>query len=263
MASPGLGKTGLQPGRLGLGTVKIGRNTDVKYPSAFDLPSDAEVEKLLEGAWELGVRLFDTAPAYGRSEERLARFVSRHRDEMVLCSKAGEDYGSEGSIYSFEGGQLRASLERSLRRLGTDHLDLWLLHSDGRDRELLQESEVLATLLRAKEEGLVRAVGISAKTVEGIQAAIPELDVVMAPYSLAQPDLADALRAAHAAGLGTLAIKGLGSGHLAAQGAGSAEEALRHVFAQSFLNCLVVGTLDLSHLAQAADLAASPAPPSE
>jgi len=263
VASPGLGRTGLHPGRVGLGTVKLGRNTDVKYPEAFALPSDAEVEELLESAWDLGVRLYDTAPAYGSSEERMAPFVRRHREQMVLCGKAGEEYGEGGSVYRFEGDRLRASLERSLERMGTDHLDILLIHSDGRDREILETGDALSTLLSCRDEGLVRALGISAKTEDGILAAGECLDLVMAPYSLAQPQLAGALSRVHDAGLGVLVIKGLGSGHLAAGDGSAAREALTHLFSQRFLDCLVVGTLKISHLSQAVELAASIPAPSE
>ena len=63
-----LGATGLQVSPLGLGTVKFGRNQGVKYPQAFNLPSDREALALLELAWDLGINLLDTAPAYGESE---------------------------------------------------------------------------------------------------------------------------------------------------------------------------------------------------
>src|SRR5690606_39506858 len=66
-----LGNTGLQASPLGLGTVKIGRNQGVKYPSGFDLPDDGQVRDLLALARGLGINLLDTAPAYGTSEERL------------------------------------------------------------------------------------------------------------------------------------------------------------------------------------------------
>ena len=68
-----LGSSGLIVGPIGLGTTKLGRNTDVKYPLPFELPSTREVEELLEAALELGVNLIDTAPAYGESELRLGR----------------------------------------------------------------------------------------------------------------------------------------------------------------------------------------------
>ena len=63
-----LGDTGLTVSALGLGTVKIGRDQGVKYPTAFSIPDDDAVRNLLARARELGINLIDTAPAYGRSE---------------------------------------------------------------------------------------------------------------------------------------------------------------------------------------------------
>lgn len=67
-----LGDTGLAVSPLGLGTVKFGRDQGVKYPSGFTIPDDREAADLLALARDLGINLIDTAPAYGRSEERLA-----------------------------------------------------------------------------------------------------------------------------------------------------------------------------------------------
>jgi len=70
-----LGATGLEVSALGLGTVKFGRNTGVKYPAGFELPSAAEIGELLAVARDLGINLLDTAPAYGSSEERIGKSV--------------------------------------------------------------------------------------------------------------------------------------------------------------------------------------------
>jgi len=119
---------------IGLGTVKLGRNTGVKYPRAFELPSEADVARLLARALELGVNFFDTAPAYGESEVRLAGFVRAHRGEIVLSTKCGERHEGGRSVWDFSAKALAASVEGSLGRLGTDHVDLLLLHSDGATR---------------------------------------------------------------------------------------------------------------------------------
>ena len=66
-----LGSTGLEVSTLGLGTVKFGRNSGVKYPNQFDLPDDEQIRQLLAQASDHGMNLLDTAPAYGSSEERL------------------------------------------------------------------------------------------------------------------------------------------------------------------------------------------------
>jgi aryl-alcohol dehydrogenase-like predicted oxidoreductase len=234
---------------IGLGTTKLGRNTDVKYPRPFDLPSDPQVKELLESGLRLGVTLIDTAPAYGASEERLGPFVAAHRDRIVVCTKCGEEYGDGRSVYDFSAPAVIASAERSLRRLGTEALDILLLHSDGRDTEILLQSDAPEALARLKESGKARAVGISAKTGQGILEAARTLDVIMAPYSLEDPSLAAALTKAHEAGLGVLAIKGLASGRL------DARAAIEHVLSRPFIDALVLGTIDPKHLAEAVSIA--------
>ena len=67
-----LGSTGIDVSVLGLGTVKIGRNQQVKYPTGFKLPDDKAVVELFELAHALGINFIDTAPAYGSSEQRLS-----------------------------------------------------------------------------------------------------------------------------------------------------------------------------------------------
>jgi aryl-alcohol dehydrogenase-like predicted oxidoreductase len=248
MDSRRLGNTGLSLFPLGLGTVKIGRNRDVKYPRAFELPSDAEVERLLDTALAEGVTLWDTAPAYGRAEERLGPFVARHRARLLLCGKAGESFDDAGSTHDFRAEAIVQSVEQSLVRLRTDHLDLLLLHSDGRDTEILEQTDALEGLQRLRSAGKIRFAGMSAKTERGIDAAGASLDVVMAPYSAARPEHAEALRRVAARGCGVLAIKVLDQGHRA----DAVRESLHHALGQEFVHAVVLGTSSATHLAEAA-----------
>lgn len=251
-----LGRTGLTVPAVGLGTVKIGRNRDVKYPRAFDLPDDDAVAALLETALEEGVVLWDTAPAYGRSEERLGPFVARHRDRIVLCSKAGEEYGAEGSSHDFSAEAIVSSAQRSLRRLRTDRIDVLLLHSDGRDREILDDSDALEGLHRLKAAGDVRSIGISAKTAAGVDRACADLDVVMAPIHRGADDLLEALRRAEGAGLGVLGIKVFGQGH-DVDGDDAVRSALAFALVEARAHVAVIGTTDPEHLREAARAARS------
>ena len=244
-----LGRTGLTVSAVALGTTKLGRNTGVKYPVDFALPSDQEVAALLESARQLGINLIDTAPAYGESERRLGPFVNNHRDEIVLCTKCGEQYLNGHSVYDFSAQAILASVEQSLRRLRTDHVDILLLHSDGNDVEILTQTDALETLSRLKRSGEIRAAGISAKTQAGILEAARTLDVVMAPFSQKEPSLAEALAEVQDRGLGVLAIKGLFSGHL------EAGPAIEFVLNQPFIDALVLGTIVPTHLAGAAAMA--------
>jgi aryl-alcohol dehydrogenase-like predicted oxidoreductase len=249
MAPRALGRTGFAVGPIGLGTVKLGRDTNVKYFKSFELPSDKQVQELLETALSLGVNLIDTAAAYGESERRLGPFVKAHRDRIVLCTKCGEQYADGRSTYDFSIPAIMASIEESLRRLKTDHVDILLLHSDGKDMEILTQTDALEALQQLKKNGKVRATGISAKSPEGIAEACRTLDVVMAPFSQKDPALAGALGKAHDAGLGILAIKSLFSGHL------EARPAIEFVVRQPFINTLILGTIDPAHLREAVSIA--------
>jgi aryl-alcohol dehydrogenase-like predicted oxidoreductase len=244
-----LGSTGLQVSSLGLGTVKFGRNQGVKYPRPFALPSDREALALLELAWDLGINLLDTAPAYGESEERLGRLLRRCQRDWVIVTKVGEEFQDGVSRFDFSAAATRASVERSLRRLGVETLDTVLIHSSGDDLAILKQEEVLPTLRDLQQAGLIRAVGISSKTVAGGLWAVECCDVVMVTYNLAQHEELPVIRAAHAAGKGILIKKGLLSGHLdPLADTDPAPASLKLIFAEPGVSSVVVGTLNPEHL---------------
>ena len=147
-----LGTTGIEVSVLGLGTVKLGRNLGVKYPEPFLIPDDVDVRRLLATAREL---------------------------EWVIVSKVGESFAEGVSRFDFSARATRRSVEASLKRLGTDYLDLVLIHSDGDDLRILEGGEVLETLIRLKQEGLIRAYGMSTKTITGGLKAVECCDAVM------------------------------------------------------------------------------------
>ncbi len=237
-----LGRGGPLVSPVGFGAVKIGRNTGVKYPTGYDLPSGPEAARLLNGLLDLGINLIDTAPAYGSSEERIGRAIGHRRAEFVLSTKAGEQFDQGHSRYDFSGPAIRRSLEESLRRLRTDRVDLLLLHSDGRDLEILEETDAVPALLALRSEGLARRVGLSGKTVAGARAALAWADVLMVPYNLEAPSHAAVIEEAHQAGVGVLVKKGLGAGRLAAA------EALQFALTPAGVSSVVVGSLSLDHL---------------
>jgi aryl-alcohol dehydrogenase-like predicted oxidoreductase len=237
-----LGSTGIRVSPLGLGTVKIGRDQQVKYPTGFTIPDDAAVRALFELAWELGINVLDTAPAYGNSEERLGQLLPRNND-WVIVGKVGEIFENGQSSFDFSADYTRKSVERSLKRLGRDYIDMVLVHSDGDDMRIIREEAVCDTLQQLKREGLIRAVGMSTKTVEGGIWCVENMDVVMATYNLAYTDELPVLQRAAELNKGVLIKKGLQSGH-----AQSVEEALRFVFAQPAVHSVIVGTINPHHL---------------
>jgi aryl-alcohol dehydrogenase-like predicted oxidoreductase len=238
-----------------LGTVKIGRNQQVKYPSGFELPDDEAVESLLWLARDLGINLIDTAPAYGTSQERLGRLLPGPREEWVIVSKVGEIFEQGRSRFDFGHAHTLASVQRSLEQLRTDYLDCVLIHSDGDDLRILREEGVVDALELLKERGLIRSHGISSKTVAGGLEAVRRLDVVMATanpgYDLERP----VFEAAAAADKGVLVKKGLQSGHV--PGLEGVRAAMSHVFGLPGVSAMIVGTINPRHLRQNVEIVES------
>jgi aryl-alcohol dehydrogenase-like predicted oxidoreductase len=237
-----LGRTGLGVTPLGFGAFKIGRNEGIKYPTGYDLPDEADVGRLLHAVLDLGINYIDTAPAYGLSEERIGRTIGHRRREFTLSTKMGETFADGRSMFDFSRDGLRASLERSLKRLRTEVLDIVYIHSDGEDLRILNETDAVATLVDAKQAGLVRAIGLSGKTIDGATAALDWADVVMVEYHLFDRTHEAIIAEAASRGVGVVVKKGLGSGHLAAA------EAISFVLGNPGVSSMVVGSLNVGHV---------------
>jgi aryl-alcohol dehydrogenase-like predicted oxidoreductase len=245
-----LGATGLLVSPLGLGTVKLGRREGLRYPRPFEIPDDREARRLLQTARACGINLLDTAPAYGSSEERLGRLLCGVRSDWVVCTKTGEEFDGGVSRFDFSASHTRASVERSLHRLGTDYLDIVLVHSDGGDLRILEECEALDELARLKREGLVRAIGVSTKTVAGGIAAARRCDVLMVSYNLWHQAERAVLDACAENGTGVLIKKALASGRLCSDDAGLLQQSFDLVYAHPAVSSVITGTTDTVHLLQ-------------
>ena len=248
-----LGSTGLRVSALGLGTVKLGRNQGVKYPAGFRLPDDNAAADLLAVAREQGINLLDTAPAYGNAEERLGQLLSGQRQDWLICSKVGETFEQGHSHFDFSPEHLRASVQRSLRRLRTDRLDIVLVHSDGRDLEIIEHMGTLEALAQLKREGLLRAFGMSTKTVAGGLAAARCSDVVMLTCNPRHLGELPVLDACARLGRGALVKKILDSGHLTlaadhADGKHLIEASMKLVLRHAGTGAAIVGTINPVHL---------------
>lgn len=238
------GSTDIEISPLGLGTVKLGRDQGVKYPQSFRIPDDRAAADLLALAHELGINLIDTAPAYGNSEERLGTLLRGQREQWVICSKVGEEFSDGRSHFDFSAGHTRSSIERSLRRLGTDRLDIVLIHSDGNDLQIL-DSAIIDTLEQCRREGLVRAYGMSTKTVAGGLEAARRTDGVMVTYHPEYTDEAAVLDYCAAHGKGVLIKKAFASGHLS-----DPAQSLRFVLRHPAVSSVIIGTINPQHLRQ-------------
>jgi aryl-alcohol dehydrogenase-like predicted oxidoreductase len=142
------GNTDMNVSALGFGGAEIG----------FEDASLASVEKLLGTALDAGLNVIDTAECYADSEEKIGRAVGHRRDEFYLFTKCGHDGKSFGlDDWSVE--LLEKSINRSLKNLKTDCVDLIQLHTCGRD--LLEAGDVIRVLERARQAGKTRYIGYS------------------------------------------------------------------------------------------------------
>ena len=145
-----LGNTDITVSRLGVGLAEIG----------FEL-THAEVQEagaVLNAALDGGITFLDTAACYDISEELLGRTVASRRDEFALATKAGHVTGGyEGDAWTAQ--TVRDSIDRSLVRMKTDHVDLLQLHSC--DVDVLERGDVIEELQAAQRAGKTRYIGYS------------------------------------------------------------------------------------------------------
>ncbi|HEY0890568.1 MAG TPA: aldo/keto reductase [Nocardioides sp.] len=214
MQERSVGATGLSVSRLGLGTMTWGRDTD-----------EHEARDQLIAFAEAGGTLVDTAAAYGggASEELLGSLIGdvMARDELVLATKAGISARRGGRTHNTSRGHLLATLDASLQRLGTDHVDLWQVHVWSDEAPL---EETLSALDQAVTSGRASYVGISNYTgwqtawAASWQRAVPgrtPLASTQVEYSLLNRAVeAEVLPACAALGLGVFPWSPLGRGVL-------------------------------------------------
>jgi aryl-alcohol dehydrogenase-like predicted oxidoreductase len=189
------GTTGLSVSPLGLGAGEIG-------DPALD---DREVEALLRVAVEIGVTLIDTARSYGRSEERIGRFLAPVRDQVVLSTKVG--YGVEG-VPDWTGECIRRGVDRALEQLATDRIDVVHLHSCPVD--VLAHGDAIDALIDARRAGKIRCAAYSGDN-DALDwaAASGRFDSLQLSWSLCDQHAVAVIERARAAGLGVIAKRPL------------------------------------------------------
>lgn len=237
-----LGTTGLKLSVIGYGAFKIGRNKNVKYPDHYELPDPDTVKKILNSVVEAGINYIDTAPAYGLSEYYIGRFLYSQRKKLVISTKVGEYFNGDGSTFDFSGAAATASIEKSLKNLKTDYLDIVFIHSDGNDTAIINETDIVKQLLVLRDKGLICHVGMSCKTREGIEASMTWADVVMLEYSISHSGYTDLIHRAAREGIGIVVKKGLASGHL------PADASVRFVLRHPGVTSLVIASNNPEHL---------------
>src|SRR6201982_4074257 len=212
-----LGRTQADVTILGYGAMEL-RGLP-RGPKIADEPAGRLLNSVLDG----GINLIDTSPDYGRSEELIGSYIGHRRDEFFLASQCGGPLEVPTDVpppypHDYSPGNVRANVERSLRRLRTDHLDLVQVHMSP-SKATLEENHTVQALKGLQAEGKVRFIGMS-----GILPNLPDhlamgvFDVFQIPYSAVQRDHEDLVTAAAGAGAGTFIRGG------AARGAASADK---------------------------------------
>ncbi len=142
-----LGRTGMAVSALGFGGAEIG------YQGA----SEETVKELLSAALAAGLNVIDTAECYDESEELIGRAIGRRRNHIFLFTKCGHASGLD--LTDWDPKLLERSIDRSLKRLRTDYLDLVQLHSCS--EAVLKQGDAIAALQRVRSTGKTRFIGYS------------------------------------------------------------------------------------------------------
>ncbi|MFA6354718.1 MAG: aldo/keto reductase [Candidatus Paceibacterota bacterium] len=169
-----LGDTGLIVSEIGFGAWGIGGLS--AGATSYGETNDDESCKALKRAYDLGVNFYDTSDLYGagHSEELIGEALKAVRDKVIIATKVGflEHRGQQ----DFKRDYIRKSLVESLKRLKTDYVDLYQLHSP--DIKVVEENnEILETLQDLKKEGKIRVFGISVRHPDDALVAVKKLNI--------------------------------------------------------------------------------------
>ncbi|WP_433707004.1 aldo/keto reductase [Paenibacillus illinoisensis] len=271
------GNTGMKVSTLGFGGSEIGSNV-----------SKQDVETLLNTALDAGLNVIDTAECYGDSEELIGDVLSHRRDDYYLFTKCGHAAGVVGPDWDAK--VLEQTIDRSLRRLKTEYVDVIHLHSCS--EEVLRQGAVIEVLQRAKEAGKTRFIGYSGDTTDALYAIETGVfDSLETSLNIADQEAIDlTLPEARKRNMGVIAkrpianaawtfdtlpedaypfvywrrLQELGYGFLAGNDVQAAvETALRFTLSTEGVDTAIVGTTKPNRWQQNADLVAKGALPQE
>src|SRR5438105_7270596 len=171
------GRTGLQVGAVGFGCWEIG--------GGYGEIEENDFVRAIGRALDLGINCFDTAEGYGMgaSERALAQALGNRRDEAIIVTKFGMNYKDKPNLRDSSRERVFASIDKSLKNLGTDYVDVYLVHWPDR---LTPFEETMSALDDIVREGKVRFVGLSNFKREEIEACmqVRRVDVVQYGWHL-------------------------------------------------------------------------------
>jgi methylglyoxal reductase len=189
-----LGHSGIEASAIGLGTWAMGG-------SWWGGVDEKAAINTIHASFDAGITLIDTAPAYGigLSEELVGKAIAGRREQVILATKCGLVWHTNKGIFHFSEGvqpvhrylgseSIRFELEQSLRRLKTDYIDLYQTHWQDPTTPI---EETMSTLLALKQEGKIRAIGVSNATLTQLEEyrKIGPVDSAQEKYSMLDREL--------------------------------------------------------------------------
>jgi len=184
--------------RMGMGGIPIQR----LEPQCSD--------RVLEKALDRGINFFDTARGYTDSESKLGRVLSRHRSRVVIASKS----------FSRGASDILRDIETSLRQLRTDHIDIYQCHNVASESDLekiLSADGAVAGLVKAREQGKIRHIGLSGHKPRIVAAALSRyaFATIQVPCNFLETEgLSDLVPLARQRRIGVIAMKPVGGGNI-------------------------------------------------
>jgi aryl-alcohol dehydrogenase-like predicted oxidoreductase len=269
-----LGRTGLEVTVVGYGAMEL-RGAGARAPRP--LP-EGDAGRVLNAVLDAGINFIDTSIDYGDSERLIGQAISHRRDEYFLASKAGCPWdvtvppGAPAGPFphDFSPGHIGAGLERSLRLLRTDHLDLLQLHISP-SLETIKADGVVETLHTLRDEGKVRFIG-SSSTIPNVwdHLDLGVFDAFQIPFSALEREHEAVITEASEQGAGVIVRGGVARGgprpdrpglsdvwqaweaanldELLAEGQSRVEFVLRFTLGHPGLSTIILGTASVDHL---------------
>ncbi|MGH2546171.1 MAG: aldo/keto reductase [Actinomycetota bacterium] len=248
-----LGSTGLVVTEIGVGLAALGRPAYITLGRDEDLGADRtrsvmkrRCHRLLDEAYEVGVRYFDAARSYGLAEAFLASWLKRRAlSSVTVGSKWGYTYTGgwrlDAEVHEVKEHSLR-TLRRQLaetRELLGDHLDLYQIHSATLESGVLEDRAVLAELVGLRDEGVVAGLTVSGprqaevihRSLEAEVDGVTPFRSIQATWNVLEPSVGPALEEAHRAGWGVIVKEAVANGRLTPRGSKRERELLERVAA--------------------------------
>jgi len=218
---------------LGLGCVELGRDWGIDVKESVHL-TENDSAILLKDVLKTGINVIDTATSYQLSEERIGKYIPQQDYNYLLITKPGEhsihandpkckkeSYDhiycrTPGAEYDFSAQTIKQEIFESLKKLQVKKLDVALLHLDSHDaQEVLEKGEALNALKELKQQGIIRAIGVSINGPTALYAVQHlDIDMIEVEYNLLNQTNEEAITLAHQKGIGVIIRGGLGTGLL-------------------------------------------------